>query len=211
MRCKPHARFGRRPGETEQTATLSPRPGPTSPRWGCSGPLPAPGPARAPRPPRAHGRPAVPGQADPAHRRRPAHRPATRTPHRTVRRQGPRRGRGHLGDPATDDRRLPRPRPHLRPSSHDRSDQGSPRGRPGRTDRAAAAGPKPSTSAPPIYWRTSTGPAPATAQQKPSTAASNTSEAPPSGSATSPTTSPAACSRPAASGQPSTPDCDEPV
>ena len=32
MRCKPHARFGRRPGETEQTATLSPRPGPTSPR-----------------------------------------------------------------------------------------------------------------------------------------------------------------------------------
>ena len=43
MRCKPHARFGRRPGETEQTATLSPRPGPTSPsrRGVGEGPTPS--------------------------------------------------------------------------------------------------------------------------------------------------------------------------
>ena len=56
-------------------------------------------------------RPAVPGAADPAHRRRPAHRQADRPAGGAVRRRGPRRGRGHLGHLSADDRRLPPPRP----------------------------------------------------------------------------------------------------
>src|SRR3954453_8039570 len=50
-----------------------------------------------------------------------------------------------------------------------------------------------------MCWPTSTDPAPATAPPRPSTADSNTYEAPPSASATSPTTSPDHSSRPAAS------------
>ena len=44
-----------------------------------AGPVPPPGPAGPPRPPRPHRRPALPGPADPAHRRRPAHRQADAT------------------------------------------------------------------------------------------------------------------------------------
>ena len=74
MRCKPHARFGRRPGETEQTATLSPRPGPTSPGHPGRRRSPPPSPTGHPRPARPQGRPAV---QDP----RPA-TPRPRTPDR---------------------------------------------------------------------------------------------------------------------------------
>jgi transposase len=52
--------------------------------------------------------------ADPAHRRRPAHRQAGRaTPHCSRRRA--RRGRGDLGHLPADDRRLPPRRPRTRP------------------------------------------------------------------------------------------------
>ncbi len=54
-------------------------------------------------------------------------------------------------------------------------------------------------------------PARPTAQPKRSMADSNTSEAPPSASGTSPTTSPDRCSRPADSGPTYTVDCEEPV
>ena len=61
-------------------------------------------------------------------------------------------------------------------------------------------------------WPTSTAPAPATDPPKPSTDDSNTYAAPPSGSATSPTTSPDASSNPAASDPNSyTLDWDEPL
>lgn len=66
-------------------------------------------------------------------------------------------------------------------------------------------------SAPRTRWPTSPVPASATARRRRLADASNTYAAPPSGSATSPTTSPAACTRPAASGPDYTPNCDEPV
>jgi hypothetical protein len=56
----------------------------------------------------------------------------------------------------------------------------------------------------------STGPAPRTAQRRQSTDDSNTSEDRPAGSATSPTTSPDACSKQADSEPSYTVDCDEP-
>ncbi len=81
--------------------------------------------------------------------------------------------------------------------------------------------PRPQTPprrAPSIYtliyeerWPTSTGHAPATDPPKPSTDASNTYEAQPSASATSPTTSPDACSKPEDSDPNYTLLCEEPV
>jgi FAD binding domain len=59
-------------------------------------------------------------------------------------------------------------------------------------------------------WPTSTGPAPATDRRRPSTAGSNTSAAPPSGSATSPTTPPDHSWKPADSDPDYTLDCEEP-
>ena len=59
-------------------------------------------------------------------------------------------------------------------------------------------------------WPTSIPAEPATAPQKPSTDTSNTYAAPPSGSVTSPTTSPAASSKPADSDPNYTPNYEEP-
>jgi hypothetical protein len=61
-----------------------------------------------------------------------------------------------------------------------------------------------------MCWRSSTGPAPATVRRRRSTAGSNTSAAPPSGFATSPTTSPEVSSRPEASDSCYILKCDEP-
>ena len=77
------------------------------------------------------------------------------------------------------------------------------------TPRAAGSGRRrcgPTTCSP-----TSTGPALATDRPRPSTDDSSTSEAPHSGSATSPITSPGPCSRPADSDHDYTLDWDEPV
>jgi len=65
-------------------------------------------------------------------------------------------------------------------------------------------------SAPTTCWPTSTAPARATVRPRPSTADSNTSAAPSSDSATSPTTSPDRCWRPAASDPDYTLDHEEP-
>ena len=71
--------------------------------------------------------------------------------------------------------------------------------------------PGPPSAAPPTSWPTPPGPAPATARPKPSTADSNTYAAAPSASATSPTSSPDRCSKPAASDHNYTPDCEQPI
>ena len=76
MRCKPHARFGRRPGETEQTATPSPRPGPTSPGRPRVDECRRRVQQDTLRPPRPQGRPAVQDPRAAAPRPRAPHRPA---------------------------------------------------------------------------------------------------------------------------------------
>ena len=61
--------------------------------------------------------------ADPAHRRRPAHRQADPATRSAVRRRRAPRGRGDLGHLPADDHRLPRTRPHQGPRADDRGDR----------------------------------------------------------------------------------------
>ena len=186
MRCKPHARFGRRPGETEQTATLSPRPGPTSPRHPGRRRRAPPGPAGHPRPPRPQGRPAVPDPEHPARRRRTPDRPATRPArHRVHRSAGAPRSRACLAVRPAGPSRLPPAHPRRRPSRrregpHLVHQLPDPRGRPPRPHPEAVEPRVPRL----LRHRT----APTTAAPRPSTASSSSTAASPAASATATTT-----------------------
>jgi len=137
-------------------------------------------------------------------------RQAARPADRPVRGRRAHRGRGDLGHLPAHDWRLPRTRPQARARSDDDADRvRQPRG-PGSADRAATARAdiddprrrRPGILRPPL--------APPTAPPKRSTDASNTSAAPPSGSATSPTTSPDHSWRAADSDPDYTVNCEEP-
>ena len=104
-------------------------------------------------------------------------------------------------------RTRPSPRPRADGQAHRLA---QPRGAEA-ADRAHHPGPHARRSGPSTCWPTSTGPAPATDPPRRSTDDSNTSAAPPSGSATSPTTSPDAYSKPADSDPDYTLDSEEPV
>ncbi len=180
--------------------------------------MPPAGPAGNPRSPRPTRRPAVPGTADLTHRRGIADRPATRTAHGVVHRRGARAGLGvpPLAGEATwgiyqkiiTAYREPDPRrgQELMQAVIDSLREGVPtvlvearnlgRTLTRRADDVLAYFDRP---------RTSSGPTEAI-----KTAASNTSEVPPWGSATSPTTSPDPCWRPEDSEPTYTLDWDEP-
>ena len=109
---------------------------------------------------------------------------------RAVRRRRPRRGRGDLGDLPADDRRLPRTRPTPGPRADGQADRlGQPR-RPAALSEIITLGrtlKKRAADVLAYFDRPGTSP---TARPRRSTDGSSTSAAPPSGSATSPTTSP---------------------
>lgn len=108
---------------------------------------------------------------------------------------------GHL---PKDDRRLPRTRPNPRPASDAAADRlGQPRGASALQEVITLGRTLAKRAADVLAY--STGPAPAPAPQRPSTAGSSTYAAPPSASATSPITSPVHCWRPAGSSPDYTP------
>ena len=164
-----------------------------------------------PRPPRPQGRPALlapGGPCTPA----PTCSPTSRRTGSTdpVRRRRARRGRGHLGHLPADDRRLPRTRPDPRPRADAAADRLAQPRRPGRAERGHHPRPDPEEARRRRAGLLRPARHQPTAPPRRSTADSNTSAAPPSGSATSPTTSPDPYSRPAASDPDYTLDCEEP-
>ncbi len=152
-------------------------------------------------------------------RRRPGRRPTAAdqrpgSPGRdagAVRQRAARRGRSDLGCLPTHRGGLPPPGPQRRQGHTVQDHRHDQRRRPGNADRAGD--PRPHLETP--RRRRAGLLRPARHQQRAdrsdSTAASNTSAAPPSASATSPTTSPAHYWTPAASGHEYTLFCDEPV
>ena len=130
---------------------------------------------------------------------------------RPVRRRRPRRGRGDLGDLPAHDRRLPRTRPRDGPRADEQADRAPSAAASRSTDRGHHA--RPHTEAASRRRAGLLRPTrhAATARPRRSTDDSNTSAAPPSDSATSPTTSPDRCSRPADSDPDYTLDCEEPL
>ena len=150
-------------------------------------PMPAPRPARPPA--------GTAAAADPLYaRRRTLHTGAELLTDKQKARLAPcspsstRRGRGHLGR-STSASSPPTATPTETGRTLMRSSTTISTGVPAALTEVITLG-RTLKNAPPTCWPTSTGPAPATAPPKRSTAASSTSAAPPWVSATSPTTSP---------------------
>lgn len=125
--------------------------------------VPPPRPAGAARPPRPQGRPSLHRPPDPAHRRRPAHRPPARAPRIALRRRSAHSGRVHLGHLPAAHLSLPAPRPDRWSRRDELRDQRPRRRRAQGVGRATQARPHPGQTRlrRPAYFdrpRTSNGP-----------------------------------------------------